>query len=322
MQSIAGNENEEVDGNSVCGLRRKSAARVTAGEQIPPSEQETMATSSSPNTSDPLPHQITLGHVDPHTGELLQNSPDFPTLQEGGNCSLKEGAEEPCESIPENLEGIDMVSKEERAMRTDLVGKEKELVCLNTVKSGEDARPSANNENNPVMAEYGYGSHTPEQKNSAENASTQEKEGKDSITLCAGISKDTLQELKNLLRESPLLSTKARTTGQLSEPSSRTFLLKPNEKPNRFIETFHPHLRGGDQKNPSGLKHGQAGRPPLIHSSAGLDKQPSKSEDAEHPVVIQRTSSQTTSNTPGIQINPAPGKDSKLSASGYHELFY
>ncbi|XP_066478797.1 lengsin [Tiliqua scincoides] len=330
LVSTAGNENEEVDGNCVCGLRRKRAVTVT-GKQIPPAGCETMDTSHSPNTSDPLPHQSMLGHVDPHTGELLQKPPGFPTLQEGGNSTLKEGPEELCESSPENLGGMDTVCKEERALRADLAGKEKELMWLNTAKSGEDGQPSASNENKPVIAEYGYRPHTSEQKNSDDNASTQEKERNDSFSLGAGISKDTLQELKNLLRDSPLLSTRARTSGQPSDFSPRTLLLKPIEKPSRFAETFHPHLRGGDQKVPTAHKHGggQAGKPQLVHSSVGLDKQPSKSEDTEHPVVRQRTSSQTTSSTPGIQINPTPvwlcfvlfeehGRDPGIKNSGIH----
>ncbi|KAJ6665852.1 hypothetical protein lerEdw1_001324, partial [Lerista edwardsae] len=308
--NAAGNGNEEVDGNGMCGLRRKRGVRVI-GKQIPPAGSETMDTSHVPNISEPLPHQSMLGHAERCTGVLLQKPPGFPTRQEGGNDSLKEGPEEPCESSPEHLEGMDMVCKEETAWRGDLADKEKEHVWLNTAKGGEDTRPSANNEDKPIMAEYGYRSHTSEQENSADHAATQEKERKDTFSLGSGISKDTLQELKNLLRESPLWSTRARPSGLPSESSSsspHSLGMKSDEKPGRCTETFHPLLRGGDQKVPTVCKHGggQAGKPQLVHSSAGLDKQPSKSEDVEHPVVRQRTASQTATSATGVQIEPTP----------------
>lgn len=318
MQSPAGNENEEVDGNCMFGLRRKRGVRVT-GKQIPPPGCDTMDTSHAPNISEPLPHESMLGHAELCTGELLQKPPGFPTLEEGGNSSLKEGPEEPCESCPEHLEGMDMVCKEETAGRGDLADKEKGHVWLNTAKSEEATRPSANNEDKPDMAEYGYRPYMSEQKNSADNAATQEKERKDPFSLGSGISKDTLQELKNLLRESPLRSTRARLSGSPSKSSSssssHSLLMKPDEKPGWSAETFHPRLRGGDQKVPTVRKHGggQTGKPQLVHSSAGLDKQPSKSEDVEHPVVRQRTASHTATSATGIQMEPTPGKEVRLS---------
>ncbi|XP_053135336.1 lengsin [Hemicordylus capensis] len=327
LWNTAENENEEVDGSCICGLKSKRGVRVTE-KQISPAGCANTDTYPA-NSPDSLSHQRMLGHLEPRAGEFLQKPPGFPVMQEAGNSTPKdcqteevppEGTEEmhryedPCATSPENYGRMDSSSKDDQALRANSDSKEKQLVLLDTTKSGEQSGASTNNEEKPCAAEDGWRSScAAEQKTQVDSLTAQEKDSQDSFTLGSGISKETLQELKSLLRGSPLLSTKARNSSKPSGTSSHTFLLKSSNTQSRCVETFHPHLRGGDQKTPSVHQHGggQVGKPQLVHSSAGLDKQQSKSEDTEHPFVRQRTSSPNAGSSPGIKLDPTPEEHSR-----------
>ncbi|XP_015275520.1 PREDICTED: lengsin, partial [Gekko japonicus] len=309
----AGNENEEVDGNCLSGLRNKRGVKVTV-KQIPPAECDKMDTSNPANASDLLAEE---SKPDYH---CLRKPPGFPPGQKASDSSSRDkkesstqGGEEkhkdggPRENSPENHGIMETSSKGNQTLRTDINTKEEKLVWLDISRSGENAGTSTNDQKRPSIAEGDSRLHTT-QKNKHDNLATLEKDTKDAPG--SGISKETLQELKNMLRESPLLSTRARNIGKPSGMFSRALLLNASDKQSRHVETFHPHLRGGDQKIPSEHKDvaGQLGKPQLVHSSAGLNKQQSKTDDMEHPVVRQQTSSQNAGSTPGIKLDPPPSQ--------------
>ncbi|XP_053239983.1 lengsin [Podarcis raffonei] len=314
-QSTAGNETEEVDGNCMCGLRRKRGVKVT-GEQNLTAGCETVDTSHPGNTSDSLSHQRKLAHLKPCTDELLQKPPGFPAMQEADESPPKychttedpqQGREEPHKSSPEAHGAIENFSNEDHALKTDLDGKEEKVVCLNTVKIRENAKTPGNDKEKPDTAEKEWKFHMTEKKDMDHHPATQEKdESKVSLALGSGISKETLQELKNLLRESPVLSTRVRNSGKPRSPSSHTLPLKSSDNQRSYMEMFHPHLRGGDQKVLSGRKPGAglAGKPPLLHSSAGLDKQPSESEDMDHSPGRQQTHSPNVGSASEAKFEP------------------
>ncbi|XP_062981544.1 lengsin [Elgaria multicarinata webbii] len=312
-QSTAGIDNEEVDGNCICGL--KSKRRVDTGEQIPAAGCETMDVSHPPDTSD----QRVFGHYNPRADKPLENPPGFPAMQKAGDNNpkkdcytkdvLQQGRDAPCEGNPEDPWGIETMGKEDQTLRQDLEGKEEEIVWLDAAKPRENSGTSTNDEEKHGSAQEGHMIHTTEKKDRDHHVATQDKEdSKDAFALGSGISKETLQELKNLLKESPLLSTRARNSGKLGRTSSHTLLLKSSEKQSRCVETFHPHLRGGDKTIPSGHKHGagQIGKPQPVHSSAGLEKCPSETDEMEHPVRTKRASSPKAGSTPGTKFEPTP----------------
>lgn len=264
----------------------------------------------------------------------LQKSPGFPPRQKASDSPSKDkkeistqGGEERhrdgqlCENSPEHHGIMETSSKETKTLRKDINTREEKLVWLDISRSGENLGAAVNDQKKPSTAEGESTFHTT-QKNKHDHLGTLEKDNKDHSAPGCGISKETLQELKNLLRESPLLSTRARNTAKPGDIFSRTLLLNASDKQSRHVETFHPHLRGGDQKIPTLPKRvaGQVGKSQAVHSPAGLNKQQTTSDDMEHPVVRQQTSSHNTGSTPGIKLDPTPGqhgKDVKLRSLVY-----
>nr|XP_056712622.1 lengsin [Euleptes europaea] len=316
QQRTAGNENEEVDGNCLCGVRNKRGVKGTV-KQISPAECDKMNSSNSANASDLLAQERTLGY------HCLEKPPGFSPEQKVSDSPSKDKKEGPtqgkeeihkygelCENRPENHGRMETSSKENQTLRTDLNSKEEKLVWLDISRSGENSGTSASGQKKPGTAEGDCTFHTTQKTNKHDSVTTPEKDGKDNYAPGSGISKETLQELKNLLRESPLLSTRARNSGKPSGMFSHTLLLSASDEQSRHVETLHPHLRGGDQKVPTVHKYvaGQLGKPQLVLSSAGLNKQQSKSDDMEHPGVSQQTSSQNAASTPGIKLDSTPGQ--------------
>uniref|UniRef100_A0A6J0SM64 Lengsin n=1 Tax=Pogona vitticeps TaxID=103695 RepID=A0A6J0SM64_9SAUR len=281
-QSTAENENEEVDGNPVCGLRRRRRIKVTGREGLA-AGCNPMDASHSANTSD--------------QGKLKESLPNLSAMQEkednlAEDCCTKEGPQEgrekPCENSPEA-----------QRLRTDLEDKEE------PVKNRENSRMSMNVAEEPGATEA-------QKKAKGYPLATQEKEdSKDSLTSRPGISKETLQELKNLLRVSPLLSTRARKSRKPSSGSSHTSPLLPSDKPGLFVETSHPHLRGGGHEVLSGHPNGtkQVGRPPLLHSSAVPDEQ--NEEVGELPERQQTPSPPEGDNAPGTKYDLMPEEQNR-----------
>ncbi|XP_054846231.1 lengsin [Eublepharis macularius] len=330
QQRTAENENEEVDGNCLCGLRNKRGVKVTA-KQIPLAEFDKMDTSNPADVSALLDQERKLGY------HCLQKPPGFTPQQKSSDSPPKENEastqggeemhkyEELCEHSPENYGRMETSSKENLTLKTGSNNREEKPVWPDTKRSEENSGASANDQEKLGAAEGDCKFHSTQKKNKGGNLPVQEKDSKDDHVPGSGLSKETLQELKNLLSESSLLSTRARNSGKPSSMFSHTLLLNASDKQNRHIETFQPHLRGDDQKVPALHKQvaGQLGKPQLVHSSAGLDKQQSKSDDIEQPVVRQRTSSQNADSAPGIILDPTPGqheqrKDADIKKTGRH----
>ncbi|XP_060091356.1 lengsin [Heteronotia binoei] len=313
QQRTAENENEEVDGNCLCGLRNKRGVKVTV-KQIPSAECDKMDASNPANASDLLARESKPGY------HCLQKTPGFPSGQKANDSPPKDKKEsstqggeeihkdgELCENIPKNHGVMETSSKGNQILRTDINTKEEKLVWLDISRSGDNLGINEQKKHNTADGDSIF--HTT-QKNKHDDLAALENDSKDYTAPGSGISKETLQELKNLLRESPLLCTRARNSGKPSGMFSNTLLLNASDKQSRHVETFHPHLRGGDQKMPAVHKHvaGQLGKPQVVQSSAVLNKQQSKCDDTEHPVTRQQTSSQNMGSTPGIKLDPTPGQ--------------
>ncbi|XP_042301854.1 lengsin [Sceloporus undulatus] len=305
-QSTAGNENQEADGNRICGLRRERGVKVTE-KQILIAGCDTTDTYRPANMSD----QIQCGS-DKHLQKLLamQEAADYPPQNCHTEEDPQEGREDTCESSSEN-------------QTLGIQGKEDNLVWLEPVGNAENAGTFPQNEHKPGSSLDGHESHTPEKKTRDHSLAAQEKEdSKDSFALGSGISKETLQELKNMLRESPLLSTRAMNSRKSSRSCSHIPLMKTNDKRGWCMEIFHPHLSGGDQKVPPVQWHGGGqGRMPLVLISAGLDEQQSQIEDLKNPTEKHQISSPNAGSVPGTEFDLTSeehSRDSDIKNPGNH----
>ncbi|KAM6460026.1 lengsin isoform 1-T5 [Liasis olivaceus] len=281
-QTSAGIENEEIDGNCMCGLSSRQRSKVS-GAQLPAAERETMDTSLPTNS-------FNQGMLELCVDKPPQN---LPGLQEAGETPSKDlcvkevlshSQEEPCKGHSES------VDKNDQSLETDVESKDEQLGWLDTMRRKETSE-IASNEDKTWTVQDGSKFHTTEEKHWDHHIATQGKQdSKDLSVLEPGISNKTLQEFKNALKESPLLSTWTWDSSELRAASCHA-LLKSREKQSQCMETLPPHLRGIDQKVPILHKHGsgQGGKPQLVHSSAGLEKQQSKSDDMEHTVGRQQT---------------------------------
>uniref|UniRef100_A0A452H730 Lengsin n=1 Tax=Gopherus agassizii TaxID=38772 RepID=A0A452H730_9SAUR len=307
--SIFGNDYDEADGGSICGLRRTRGVKVTA-KNILPLECEKMEISHPTNTPDHSYLQGATSHVELPASTSFQKTSNFPNTQDqkgGGNGSFPieisvkenilrktkvhkdgEGGRRIVErkmEMPEGIQtsskgnqplGMESESKEEKSGGSDVASREDKSGMTQTA-SNEDKCGGTEDEEEDAT----------EKENKGNNLTTQEKSTEASFMLGSGVSKQTLQELKNLLRNNPLRGNRAISTGNSSRTSSHIRLPKPNEKAvdtqGRSFESLFLHF-GGENRKLHCIDNYVAGLPNLLfHSSAGSDQLQSESSNMEHP---------------------------------------
>ncbi|XP_074845236.1 lengsin [Carettochelys insculpta] len=333
-QNTVVNDNDDTDGGSICGLQRRRGVKVTE-KYVLSLECEKMEIGHPTNSSDHSYQQRAIGHVKAPASPSLQKPSTFSNMEdpkgegnesftaeanmqeyilrkteevhkddEEGRRVVERKAEKPegiqissngyqplgtnPDSKGETSGGSDKTSREGQSVVTD--SKSNEEICGGTEVEEEDAT----------------------EKENKGNLSTQKRDTEESLMLGSGVSKQTLQELKNLLRNNPLLGNRAQYTSKPSRTSSHTHLPKPNEKPvdkrNRSFESFFLHLGGESQKllctdnSIGGLQNQSL----LFLSSAGSDQQQSEGSNMEHPSRKQPPAYKNTGSTPGIKFDPSP----------------
>ncbi|XP_063147191.1 lengsin [Candoia aspera] len=237
----------------------------------------------------------------PGSREAGETPPKHFHLKEG----LSHSQEQPCKGYSEDCRGIESFGRKDQTVETDAESKDEQLGWLDTMRSKETSE-IASNEGKTCSAQDGSKFHTTEEKHQDHHIATQEKEeSKDLSVLEPGISSKTVQEFKNVSKESPLLSTWTWDSSEHRATSCHA-LLKSREKQSQCMETLPPHLRGIDQKDPILHKHGsgQGGKPQLVHNSSGLEKQQSKSDDMEHSVGSQPTPFPNVVSAPPSKFEP------------------
>ncbi|XP_060628311.2 lengsin [Anolis sagrei] len=231
----------------------------------------------------------------------VQKAADYSPQNCHSEVDPQEGREDPCET-----------SLEDRTLGTEK--KNENLVWLDPERDWEDSGTIPKDIRKPDAALDGCEPHTIEEKNRDPLVATQEKDdNKDPFALGSGISKETLRELKNLLRESPLMSTRARNSRKASGTSFHTHLMKSTDKQGQCMEMFHPRLRGGDQKVPPINRHGgeQEIRTPVVYISAGMDEHQSQTHDLKDPNKKHQTSSPNADSVSGPRIDVTVEEQSK-----------
>ncbi|KAH1173591.1 hypothetical protein KIL84_017430 [Mauremys mutica] len=331
-QKTVGNDYDEADGGSICGLRRTRGVKVTA-KYILPLECEKMEISHPTNIPDDSYLQRAASHVEPPASTSFQKTSNFPSTQDqkGGRngsfpieISVKEnilrktevhkddeggrGMVERKMEMPEGIQtsskgnqplGTEPESKEEKSGGSDVASREDKSGVTQTA-SNEDKCGGTEDEEEDAT----------EKENKGNNLTTQEKSTEASFMLGSGVSKQTLQELKNLLRNNPLRGNRAKYTGNPNRTSSHIRLPKPNEKAvdkhGRSFESLFLHF-GGENRKLHCIDNYVAGLPNLLyHSSAGSDQQQSEGSNMEHPSRRQPPAYKNTDSTPGIKFDPSP----------------
>ncbi|CAM4533444.1 unnamed protein product [Caretta caretta] len=356
-QNTVGNDYDEDDGGSICGLKRTRGVKVTA-KYILPLECEKMEISRPTNTPDHSYLQRATGHVELPASPSLQKPSNFPNTQDekgGRNGSFPievtvkdnilrktevhkddEGGRRVVERVVETPEGIQTSSKGNQPLGMEPESKEEKSggsdIASTEDKSG--VTETASNEDKCGGTEDEEEDAT-EKENKGNNLAIQEKSTEASFMLGSRVSKQTLQELKNLLRSSPLLGNRAKYTGKQSRTSSHIRLQKPNEKAvdkqGRSFESLSLNF-GGENRKLHCIDNYVAGlpnKPLLVHSSAGSDQQQSEGSNMEHPSRRQPPAYKNTGSMPGIKFDPSPDQTVKqlvmtalLSLSDMNTAFY
>nr|XP_009685337.1 PREDICTED: lengsin isoform X1 [Struthio camelus australis]XP_009685338.1 PREDICTED: lengsin isoform X1 [Struthio camelus australis]XP_009685339.1 PREDICTED: lengsin isoform X1 [Struthio camelus australis]XP_009685340.1 PREDICTED: lengsin isoform X1 [Struthio camelus australis] len=334
QQNISGSGNDEADGNNICGFRKKKGVKGTA-KHVPPLANEKMELSNSSKILNLYHLQGTTSHSEPPSSDqTLQNLASFPPVQKDRGCSdschigsdmeedMSRGTAEiqknadtgkgmnekihkeidtpakmdlPVEVLPasdkEKAECFNIPNRERNTDRTETENKEDE--CGGTEEAAKFCMTQASSPDSSV-ATQGSGTGEP-------------------FVGAPGISKQTLEELENLLSEGPLLNHGPKYNGK----AGGTFfqkILKPREKVDkqgRSFETFSPHFGEENQKHP--VFHyqgaGQQSKPLLFLSSAGSDQQQPEGSDVDQPNLrLPATSENAESSTSESQFDSAAGQ--------------
>ncbi|XP_075779801.1 lengsin isoform X2 [Pelodiscus sinensis] len=118
-QNTVGNDNDEADGSSICGLRRTRGVKVTAKHHLP-LECEKMEISNQTKTSEHSYLQRATGQIEPPANPSLQKSSNFPNMQgpmgEGNGSfprevNMKEDILKKTEGVHKNDEGRRVVER-------------------------------------------------------------------------------------------------------------------------------------------------------------------------------------------------------------------
>ncbi|XP_038601811.1 lengsin [Tachyglossus aculeatus] len=116
-----------------------------------------------------------------------------------------------------------------------------------------------------------------------------------------GMSRQTLQELKMLLRENPVVINQGSDAREQKDKSSHGIQSQPYErtveKQYQIFEAFFPHYTEDQKEKPI------VGKPILGANSSGSDQQHSEGSHKDQPTVIKTSPHKTSGNVTGIKVD-------------------
>ncbi|NXT76781.1 LGSN protein, partial [Zapornia atra] len=329
-QNTSESDNDEVDGNNICGFRKKKGVKGPT-KYIPPLENEMeLKTSKLP---DPCPLQATSGCTEPPSNEHLQNLTSFsPVEKERGGCDsshtisdVKEGISGVTREIQENADTrkriIGQIQKEmdtpaemEQPTGTQPVRSLGKAGCTEAVCRGEGSeKAEGKQEEQGGMEERDVKFHMSKMGALGSTVAMQASRTAESFTGAPDISKRSLQELKNLLSEGPLPNYGPKYSGKaggtFSQKNSKPWE-KAADKHGRPFETFIPHFGEENRKYHSFHKEGvgQKSKLFLVLSSAGSDQPQPEGSDVDQLILrLPAASTQGESTAPEIQFDSSAG---------------
>ncbi|XP_054136471.1 lengsin isoform X1 [Melozone crissalis] len=327
-------DNDEVDGNNICGFRKKKGIKGPT-KYVPPLENEKMELSRTSKIPDPCPLKGTTGCSELPSEQSLQNPSTFPAAQKdrGGpdnSNSGSDGKEDRCGETRETQEYADSGKRISGKMHeeTDTAAQMKLPTSVQPVRGAEKGgcKEAAQREKHSEQA----GGKPGERGGMEENvvkfqvtkmgslgsaASMPGSRTGEAFKGAPGISKRSLQELKNLLSEGHLPSHGPNFCGKAGGAFAQKNL-KPREKASdkqgRPFETFSPHFGEEKQKYLSFHKEGmgQQSKTILVLSSAGSDQQQPVGSDVDHLVLgLPAAPTPADSTAPEVQFDSSPGLD-------------
>ncbi|NXC51251.1 LGSN protein, partial [Penelope pileata] len=328
-QKTSGRDNDEVDGNSICSFRKKKGIKCTT-KHAPLLENEKMEQSHTSEIPDPHHLQETIGSSELPLHQSLQNLINFPPVQihRGGSDSsyfssnVKEYMSGETHDIPENADtGKKVVENMQKGI--DTPGKTKLSVDIqpasNTEKAGcTETACEEDSEKTKHKKEVWCGTDEEDSKfhkakmGSLESPATMQGSNT-ADSFAAGISKQSLQELKKLLSEGPPPAHgpnySDRSGGTFSQQNLKS-VEKIADKQGRPFETCSIHFGKENQKYYSFHKEGvgQESKSFLLLSSAGSDQLQPAGSEVEQPILRQpATSTSAESSAPEISFDSSTG---------------
>ncbi|NXU88763.1 LGSN protein, partial [Xiphorhynchus elegans] len=296
-QNTSESDSDEVDGNNICGFRKKKGIKGPT-KCVPPLENEKMELSHTSKFPDPCPLKGTTGCSEPASDQSLQNPTTFSPVQKDREdhdssnfgSTVKEDTSGETQETQEDVDtekGIVGKMHEETDTATHMkqpagtqpvrsAGKGGYTEAVQREKGTEQAggKPGERDGMEEKVVKF----HMTKMGSLGSAVSMQGNSSAEFFTGAPGISKQSLQELKNLLSEGPLSSRGpnfcCKAGGTFAQKNS-----KPREKladkQGRSYEAFSPHFGEEKQKYYSFHKEGvgQQGKTLLVLSSAGSDQQ-------------------------------------------------
>ncbi|NXW60747.1 LGSN protein, partial [Eurystomus gularis] len=322
-QNTSESDNDEVDGNNICGFRKKKGVKSPT-KYVPPLENEKMELSHTSKILDPCPLQGTTGCSSNPTDQPLQNMANIAPVQKDsshtGNMKedlsgdIQENADTGKRIVGKMHEEVDTPAKVEQAMGVQ--------PARGTVKAGfaeAACRGQGSEKAESKQKEWGgmekkdVKFHVTKTGSLVSTVTSKGSGTAESFTGAPDISKQSLQELKNLLSEGPLPahgpSYSGKAGGTFSQKNSKP-REKTADKQSRPFETFSSHFGKENQKYYSFHKEGvgQQSKPLLVLSSAGSDQQQPAGSDMDQLILgLPAAPTHAESTAPEIQFDSSAG---------------
>ncbi|KFP30627.1 Lengsin, partial [Colius striatus] len=323
-QNTSESDNDEVDGNNICGLRKKKGVRGPT-KYVPPLENEKMDLSHTSKIPDTTHLQETTGCSEPQS---LKNLTNFPPEQEERGSSdssrsgsdVKEDMSGATEDIQENTdpgkkiigkvhEEIDIPAKTQQPMGVQPARSAGKAWCAESASRGEEGKKAESKQEERDRMEEDVKFHVTKTGSMCSTITTKGSSTRESFTGAPDVSKRRLQELTNLLSEGPLSAHGPNYSGMAGGTFSQKNVKpweKRADKQGRLFETFSHHFGEQNRKSHSFHKEGveQQSKSLLVLSCAGSDQQQPAGCDMDQLILgISSASTHAESTTPEIQFD-------------------
>ncbi|NXF74841.1 LGSN protein, partial [Sclerurus mexicanus] len=340
-QNTSESDSDEVDGNNICGFRKKKGIKGPT-KCVPPLENEKMELSHTSKFPDPCPLKGTTGCSEPPSNQSLQNPTTFsPVQKDRGDhdssdfgSAIKEDTPGETQETWENgdtgkgivgktHEEIDTAAQMKQPVGTQPVRSAGKGGCTGTVQREKGTEQAGDKpEERDGMEEKVVKFHVTKMGSLGSAVSMQGNSSAESFAGAPGISKQSLQELKNLLSEGPLSSRGpnfcCKAGGTFAQKNSK-IREKVADKQGRPFETFSAHFGEEKQKYYSFHKEGvgQQGKTLLVLSSAGSDQQQPVGSNMDQLFLgLPAASTPAESTAPEVQFDSSTASSTESDLNG------
>ncbi|XP_009697720.1 PREDICTED: lengsin [Cariama cristata] len=332
QQNTSESDNDEVDGNNICGFRKKKGVKGPT-KYVPPLENEKMELSRTSKIPDPYPLQETTGCSEAPSDQSLQNPTTLPPVQKdkasrdsshtGSNA--KEDMSGETREIQGNTdtgkriigkmqEGTDPPASAEQPAGLQPARSAGRAVCAAAARRGEGGeKGEGKHEERGGREEKEVKFHMTKMGSLGSTVTTQGSGAAESFLGTPDNSKRSLQKLKNLLSEGPLPAHGPNYGGKAGGTFSQKNLKpweKTADKQSRPFETFSPHFGEENRKFHGFPKEGagQQSKPLLVLTSAGSERQqPAGSNVDQLMLGLPAASTNAESTAPEVQFDSSAG---------------